>query len=214
CAVGCASGSHDRPPLIETVAPPSFASAMRCGSLGAIQRSWLSVDGVAMAVSNLAPPSSERNTWTLRTYTRLLTLGSAKMREKYHARWRSLRSALVRCQVAPASSERNTPPESASTSAHTRLGAAADTANPMLPITPLGRPGACVSSVQCSPPSLDLKMPLPAPPDDNNHGVRPACQSAAYRTSGLVGSSTSSMAPVESLRKRILRQCTPPSVDL
>src|SRR5690348_1108865 len=108
---------------------------MRCGSLGAIHRSWLSVDGVAIAVSNFTPPSSDRNTCTLSTYTRFESFGSAKMREKYHARWRSLRSSLVRCQVAPASSERNTPPESASTSAHTRLGAAGDTASPMLPIT-------------------------------------------------------------------------------
>src|SRR6185312_7128893 len=172
-----------------------LASAIRCGSFGAIHRSWLSVDGVAMAVSKRVPPSSDRNTWTLSTYTRLLSRGSAKMREKYHARCRSLCSSLVRCHVAPASSARNT-------------------ARPTLPISPLGSPGARVISVQCSPASVDLKIPLPAPPDDSSHGVRPACQSAAYITSGLDGSSTSSIAPVESLRYSTRRQCAPPSVVL
>jgi len=45
------------------------------------------------------------------------------------------------------------------------------------------------------------------------HGVRPACQNAAYSTFEFDGSITRSIAPVESLRKRILSQCFPPSFE-
>src|SRR5437899_6040353 len=116
--------------------------------------------------------------------------------------------------VAPPSSERYTPPASASISAHTRAGFAGETASPMLPSTPGGSPGLCVSSVQCSPPSVDLKIPPPGPPDTSCHGLRCACQKAAYRTSGLLGSRTRSEIPVESLRNSTLFHVLPPSVVL
>jgi len=67
-------------------------------------------------------------------------------------------------------------------------------------------------SVHVRPASVVLKIPLPAPPLESVHGVRPACQNAAYITSGLDGSSTRSMAPVESLRKRIFSHVFPASV--
>src|SRR2546426_6177106 len=57
-------------------------------------------------------------------------------------------------QVAPPASEGYTPPASASISAHTRVGFAGEMASPMLPSRPGGSPGLCVSSVQCSPPSV------------------------------------------------------------
>src|SRR5512146_259576 len=133
-----------------------------------------------------------------------VSLGSANSREKYHARWRRSRSWLRSDHVAPASSDRYTPPlGSFAISAQTRFGLAGEIAMPTLPMIPVGNPGLRVISVQCSPPSVVLKMPPPAPPLIRSHGLRPACQSAAYRTSGLLGSITSSIAPVESLRKRI-----------
>ncbi len=85
----------------------------------------------------------------------------------------------MRVHVAPASSERYTPPESFSMIAHTRAGIAGEIVMPMFPITPLGMPGLRVISFQLSPPSVVLKMPLPAPPLESSHGLRPACQKAA-----------------------------------
>src|SRR5256712_5911528 len=116
--------------------------------------------------------------------------------------------------VAPPSSERYTPPASASISAHSRVGFAGEMASPMLPSRPGGSPGLCVSSVQCSPPSVDLKIPPPGPPDTSCHGLRCACQKAAYSTSGLDGSRTRSEIPVESLRNSTLFHVLPPSVAL
>ena len=67
---------------------------------------------------------------------------------------------VIRTQLAPASSERKTPPESCSTIAHTRLGLAGETASPILPITPDGSPRAVpVSLVQVAPPSVLLWIP-------------------------------------------------------
>ena len=86
---------------------------------------------------------------------------------------------FVCVHVWPPSSERNTPPESASMFAQTRFEFAPDTAMPMLPQMPAGRPGFRVISVQWSPPSVVLKRPLPVPPDDSIHGVRPACHRPA-----------------------------------
>src|SRR5512133_1635620 len=95
-----------------------------------------------------------------------------------------------------------------------RFGFAGEIVIPTLPIKPLGKPVLCVISVQCSPASVVLKMPPPVPPLISIHGLRPACQSAAYKSSGLLGSITSSIAPVESLRKRTFFQVLPPSVVL
>ena len=63
--------------------------------------------------------------------------------------------------------------------AHSRLEFAPEIVIPMLPQMPLGSPGLRVSSVQWSPPSVVLNNPLPLPPDDSSHGVRPACQNPA-----------------------------------
>ena len=63
--------------------------------------------------------------------------------------------------------------------AQTRFAFAPDSVMPMFPQIPLGRPGLRVISVQWSPPSVVLNMPLPLPPDDSSHGVRPACHKPA-----------------------------------
>ena len=63
--------------------------------------------------------------------------------------------------------------------AQTRPGLAGEQAMPMRPLMPSGRPGLAEISAQVSPPSVDLKMPLPGPPDSRIHGRRITCQSAA-----------------------------------
>src|SRR6185437_552393 len=131
-----------------------------------------------------------------------------------NARCLSLRSSLVRFHVAPASSERYTPPFDASTIAYTRLGSAGDTDTPIRPITPVGNPALRVISVQWSPPSVVLKSPLPGPPLDICHDVLYACHSAAYRTSGWFGSMDRSIAPLLSSRYSTFRHVLPPSTLL
>ncbi len=98
--------------------------------------------------------------------------------------------------------------------AHTRFGFAPDTVIPMLPRSPVGRPGLREMSVHVSPPSRLVYSAEPGPPETSIHGVRPACQKVAYSTFGFDGSITRSLAPVESLRKRIFCQLLPPSLDL
>src|SRR5512146_3504999 len=88
-----------------------------------------------------------------------------------------------------------------------------DTATPMRPITPPGSPLLRVRSVHVSPPSVDLNRPLQRPPLVNPHGVRCACHKAAYRTRGLDGSSTTSIAPALSDLKRIFCPASPPSPE-
>src|SRR5678815_4273108 len=95
-----------------------------------------------------------------------------------------------------------------------RLESAPEMATPILPSTPVGRPGLRVISVQCSPPSVDLKRPLPGPPLDIEYSTRNASQSAANITSGLWGSIVMSTAPVLLSRNSTLRQVLPPSVVL
>src|SRR5690606_5936600 len=121
---------------------------------------------------------------------------------------------LTRVQVAPASSDTNTPPESASMIAYTRFGSAPETETPTLPITPCGSPGLRVISVHVSPPSTDLNSPEPGPPLESIHSVRYASQKPAYMTCGFDGVSARSTAPARSLRYSTLRQVLPPSVLL
>src|ERR1035437_2894868 len=116
--------------------------------------------------------------------------------------------------VAPASSERNSPPFSCSTSATTRFASTDETEMPILPSIPAGSPCACVISVHVSPPSVDLYIPLPGPPLDICHSLRYASQSAAYMTFGFFWSISTSMPPDAGPLYRTLRQLFPPSVDL
>src|SRR5688572_6361924 len=96
-----------------------------------------------------------------------------------------------------------------------RLGFAGDTAIPIFPVTPRGKPRAVRDKfVHVAPPSVDLCKPLPRPPDDISHGVRCACHVATYRMSGFVGSSWMSITPVESLTNSTLLNVRPPSVVL
>ena len=62
----------------------------------------------------------------------------------------------MKVQVLPPSSERNTPPSSASMMAHTRLGLAGETVTPMRPHTLFFGRFSSASFVQVSPPSVDL----------------------------------------------------------
>jgi hypothetical protein len=48
----------------------------------------------------------------------------------------------------------------------------AETATPILPSMPEGRPGLRVMSFQVSPPSVDLKSLLAGPPLESDQGVR------------------------------------------
>src|SRR5690348_13925017 len=125
-----------------------------------------------------------------------------------------LRFSLTLVHVAPASSERNRPPFSFSISAYTRSGFAGDTATPIFPTMPVGRPLARVMSVQVSPPSVDLNSPLPGPPLDICHSLRYASHIVAYITFGSFGSIEMSSAPVSGPRYSTLRHVLPPSVDL
>src|SRR4051812_16428050 len=110
------------------------------------------------------------------------------------------RLELTSVHVAPALSELNNPPSRFSTSAYTRFGSAGDTATPILPFMPLGRPVLRVISVHVSPPSVDLKRPEPGPPEDIVHSVRYASQRDAYMMSGFVWSILMSTPPVLSSR--------------
>ena len=85
---------------------------------------------------------------------------------------------------------------------------------PILPIMPAGRPGLRVISVQVSPPSVDLKKPLPGPPLDIWYSMRYASHSAAYITLGFLRSIATSTAPVLALRNSTFFQVLPPSVLL
>src|SRR6266513_3335246 len=60
--------------------------------------------------SQVAPPSRLRFTATFGTYTMSGFFGSTAIFSKYQPRPHSAWSALTRCHVAPASSERKTPP--------------------------------------------------------------------------------------------------------
>src|SRR5215467_2032779 len=124
------------------------------------------------------------------------------------------RLSLASVQVAPASSDLNKPPCSFSTMVYTRFGSAPDTATPIFPSTPAGRPCARVISVHVSPPSVDLNKPLPGPPLDMVYSFRYASHIAAKTTFGLCGSIETSTAPVLEPRSSTLRHVLPPSVVL
>jgi hypothetical protein len=63
--------------------------------------------------------------------------------------------------------------------AQTRLASTGDTATPILPSMPRGKPWLREISVHVRPPSVDLNSPEPGPPEDMPHGLRHASQSAA-----------------------------------
>ena len=63
-----------------------------------------------------------------------------------------------------------------------------------------------------SPPSRDIQMPLPVPPECLFHGTMYCCQLAAKSTRGLPGSIATSMMPVLSFTKSTFFHEVPPSV--
>ena len=79
---------------------------------------------------------------------------------------------MTLAQVRPALSERKTPPSSASTIAQTRSEFTGETATPMMPTVPFGRPCALVTSFHVSPPSVLFHNPDPGPPLSRLYGVR------------------------------------------
>src|SRR5450759_42296 len=85
---------------------------------------------------------------------------------------------------------------------------------PMRPFTPSGKPLPLIS-VQVFPASVDFQRAEPNPPLFNEYGVRRFSQDAAYTTSGLRGSSATSMKPVRSFAPAlIIVHVAPPSVVL
>src|SRR4030095_3218154 len=123
------------------------------------------------------------------------------------------RLSLTSSQVAPLSSDRKRSQSSALTVTHTPLSLAGDMASPILPLRPLGRPGLFVMSVQVSPPSVDLYKPLSGPPLLSPQQSRRACQTAANRRRGLLGSKDRSAAPASALLQSTCSQVLPPSVE-
>src|SRR6058998_1740084 len=85
-------------------------------------------------------------------------------------------------QLAPPSSERKSPLFFDSIIAYTTCGREGATATAMRPYGLAGRPLllAGASSLQCSPPSVDLKRPLPGPPERKVHPCRRKSQVEAY----------------------------------
>src|SRR4051812_8448994 len=89
--------------------------------------------------------------------------GSTAIFSKYQPRPQSALSPDIFVHVAPASSDRKTPPwsGSASITAYTRRGLAGEIARPVRPIGVVGRP--LVSCAHVSPPSVDFQIPPPGP---------------------------------------------------
>src|SRR5215470_2910088 len=114
---------------------------------------------------------------------------------KYQARCRIRPSSLMRIQLSPPSSERNSPPSFDSIRAYTRLGSAPETDTPMRPMIPEGKPWPS-RRVHVAPPSIDLYNPLLAPPLLRLHGLRYTSHKDAKRVLALLGSKTTSIAPV------------------
>src|SRR5258708_3163913 len=122
-------------------------------------------------------------------------------------------SLLIKFQVRPVSSERYNPAApGASITAYTRLPRAV--AMPTRPHSPPGSP-LPRTSVQVSPPSVDLYSPLPGPPLGGYwlHGVRRARHIAAYNKRGFSAANARSIAPTSAPLSRILRHVAPPSAD-
>src|SRR5262249_53395645 len=152
---------HVAPPSNEVVAPPSCDKIIVCGLVGLIHSRWLSECGDGL-VDHVAPPSVVLRNAKPGAYTTSEFFGSTVMLMKYHGLACSPRLPLMRRHVAPASSERYMPPESASTNAYTRFGVAGAMARPIRPIID-GSP--VPSRVHVSPPSVVFQMPEPTPPD-------------------------------------------------
>src|SRR2546423_959420 len=106
------------------------------------------------------------------------------------------------------------PPDESGASmlAYTRRGFAGEIATPILPSGFFGMPALKVISRQVSPPSVVFHRPLRPPPELMPHGMRWNFHIDANRMRGFVGSIVRSIAPVESLRKRIFSQLFPPSL--
>lgn len=71
------------------------------------------------------------------------------------------------------------PPSTPSMSAQTRPARTGEALIPIRPSGPAGRPGLAVNSVQVSPPSTVLKIPLPGPAVVCRQGKMRASQIAA-----------------------------------
>ena len=92
-----------------------------------------------------------------------------------------------------------------------RFELAFDMASPILPSCVVGRPFP-VSRFHVVPPSRDIQMPLPAPPDTRPHVLICTCHMPANRMRGLFGSMISSDAPVLSFTNSTRSHDFPPSM--
>src|SRR5262249_21211698 len=136
--------------------------------------------------------------------------------------------SLTRDHFSPPSSERKSPPSSASIIAYTRWLFDAATPTVTFPYGPFGKPsffspGLPVSLSPCpalggpicfhvSPPSRETNSPLPGPPLVSSHGLRRACHIPAKRIRGLFGSKQTSDAPVSRSLPRTRCHVLPPLV--
>src|SRR3954469_14813815 len=118
-----------------------------------------------MAV-NVWPAFVERYVEVLATYTTSLFFGSTRTQAKSLPRPWIRCSPLTRFQLAPASSERYTPPASprASTSAYMRFPSLGAMPSPMPPNPPCAKVGSPLPmGFHVVPPSVDLNSPLFGP---------------------------------------------------
>src|ERR1043166_5484279 len=97
------------PPSRLTVPPPSLPLIIRWLSFGSIHSACVSPCGRRMRL-NERPPSIDFHVLRFIRYTTLASAGSAVTTEEDQGRPTPRWSPLVRCQLAPPSSDRYTPP--------------------------------------------------------------------------------------------------------
>src|SRR5204863_4419293 len=136
------------------------------------------------------------------------------------------RSSQTRSHFSPPSSDRNSPPFSASMIAYTRCELEGAIATPTLPQMPEGRPllgvppgadapgspGRFFRLFHVSPPSRETYRSEPGPPLISSHGRRRASQNPAKITRGLFGSIATSEQPAYSFLWSTRCHVLPPSV--
>src|ERR1035438_4582170 len=157
------------------------------------------------------PPSSDRYSATLGTYTTSELLGSIVGWLKYQPRPVNRESPFASTHVFPPSSERYRPDcLPASMSAYTRRPFA-DTVTPTRPQSPSGSP-LPFNCVQFAPASLLRNRPPPGPSKGAYvlHGGRCACHVPANSVPALPAAIARSLAPISGPRSSTCVHVVPP----